>query len=125
MLAVCVQATADHRLDRVLVAALTLLAAAAVRGRRPAAPGRAHAARDAGVGAAGPADRRPAAGGPGPGATRRRPRAAGPVVLDAVGLRPQDADGWGLHDVDLTLTPGDRVALVGQVRFGQDARSRS
>ena len=38
VLAVCVQATADHRLDRVLVAALTLLAAAAFEAVAPLPP---------------------------------------------------------------------------------------
>jgi ABC-type transport system involved in cytochrome bd biosynthesis fused ATPase/permease subunit len=38
VLAVCVHATADHRLDRVLVAALTLLAAAAFEAVAPLPP---------------------------------------------------------------------------------------
>ena len=45
VLAVCVQATADHRLDRVLVAALTLLAAAAFEAVAPLPPPRSRCAR--------------------------------------------------------------------------------
>lgn len=118
VLAVCVQATAEHRLDRVLVAALTLLAAATFEAVAPLPPAvlPVRAALESGrrllqVATRPPAVRDPERPAPPPG--------AGPVVLDDVGLAPQDADGWGLRGVDLALSPGDRVGLVGRSGSGK------
>jgi len=128
VLATCLYAAGDGRLDRVLVAAVTLLAAAAFEAVVPLPAtalvlratlesgrrllelvDRPPAVRDPAVPAA-----LPTTGLAGPAGS-----AAGPLVLDGVHVRPDDSDGWGLRGADLSLAPGRRLALLGRSGSGK------
>ena len=43
----------------------------------------------------------------------------GPLAMEGVRLEPDDAGSWGLRGVDLTLEPGERVALIGRSGSGK------
>jgi thiol reductant ABC exporter CydC subunit len=118
VLAVCVRAVGDHALDRVLVAALTLLAAAAFEAVAPLPPAALtlRATLESARRVLQIADTPPVVSDP---ARPAQPPGDGPVVLDAIGLAPQDADGWGLDGLDLALSPGEQVALVGKSGSGK------
>ena len=118
VLAVCVAATADGALDRVLVATLALLALASFEGVAPlpAAALRLRTTLDSGRRLLELADREPAATDP------REPAAApagAGVALDHVGFSYGDHESWDLGDLDLDLPQGRRIALVGRSGAGK------
>jgi len=118
VLAVCVAATADGALDRVLVATLALLVLASFEGVAPlpAAALRLRTTLDSGRRLLELADREPAATDP------REPAAApagAGVALDHVGFSYGDHESWDLGDLDLDLPQGRRIALVGRSGAGK------
>ena len=144
VLATCLHAAGDGRLDPVLVAAVTLLAIAAFEAVVPLPAtalvlratlesgrrllelvDRPPAVRDPAVPAA-PPTTGPAGSAAGPAGLAAVPAAgsaagpaAGPLVLDGVHVRPDDSDGWGLRGADLSLAPGRRLALLGRSGSGK------
>ena len=118
VLAACLYAAAGGQLDRVLVAAVTLLAAAAFEAvvPLPATALTLRATLESGRRLLELVDRPPAVRDPaGPVA----PPSAGPLVLDRVHLRPDDGDAWGLRGADLSLAPGRHLALLGRSGSGK------
>jgi ATP-binding cassette, subfamily C, bacterial CydC len=136
VLAVCAAATDAGRLDRVLVAALTLGSLAAFEAITPLAPAatavhttRAAARRLVEVAQREPAVTDPVIARPGPqGAavalddvTFQYPAVDGDETVPYGGVYPTVApDGvWGLSDVDLRLEPGKTMALKGPSGAGK------
>jgi thiol reductant ABC exporter CydC subunit len=108
VLAVCIAAIAAGTLDRVLVATLALLAMASFEA---VAPLPAAALRLLAL-----AGREPAVTDP----ARPAPRPAGSeAALEHVGFAYGGDESWDLSAVDLRLTPGHRVALVGRSGAGK------
>jgi ATP-binding cassette subfamily B protein len=50
--------------------------------------------------------------------------AAGTIVVDNVSFRYADDGPWVLHDVSLTITPGERLALVGPTGAGKSTLAK-
>jgi len=118
VLTVCVAATADGALDRVLVATLALLALASFEGVAPlpAAALRLRTTLDSGRRLLELVDREPAVTDP------REPVAApagAGVALDHVGFSYGDHESWDLGGLDLDLPQGRRIALVGRSGAGK------
>lgn len=118
VLAVCVRATAAGALDRVLIAALALGAMATFEAVAPlpAVALGLQATLEAGRRLLAIAGREPAVADPG------RPAALPTDVtaaLNGVGFEYAGEETWGLRDVDLTLAPGRRVALMGPSGAGK------
>ncbi len=129
VLAVCVAATAGGSLDRVFVAALTLLAMASFEAVAPlpATALRLRATMASGRRLLEIAQRRPAvadpdAPEPAPAVPPEAPGGA-PVLpsaaLDGVSFAFAGGETWDLEDVDLRLVAGRRVALVGPSGAGK------
>ncbi|HEY7103757.1 MAG TPA: thiol reductant ABC exporter subunit CydC [Mycobacteriales bacterium] len=118
VLAACVHAAGDGRLDRVLVAAVTLLAAAAFEAvvPLPVTALSLRATLESGRRLLEVADRPPAVRDP---AVPAAVPATGPLELDGVSLRPDDSDGWGLRGAELSLAPGRHLALLGRSGSGK------
>jgi thiol reductant ABC exporter CydC subunit len=118
VLAVCIAAIAAGTLDRVLVATLALLAMASFEAVAPlpAAALRLQATLAAGRRLLALAGREPAVTDP----ARPAPRPAGSeAALEHVGFAYGGDESWDLSAVDLRLTPGHRVALVGRSGAGK------
>lgn len=49
---------------------------------------------------------------------------AGPIVVDNVSFRYADTGPWVLRDVSLTITPGERLALVGPTGAGKSTLAK-
>jgi ATP-binding cassette subfamily C protein CydC len=118
-LAVSVSASASGTLDRVLVAALALLAMASFEAAAPlpAAALTLDATLAAGRRLLAVMDRRPAVADPDHPAA---PPADSTIALDRVTFDPTPAiDAWGLREVSLRLPPGGRIALAGHSGAGK------
>jgi thiol reductant ABC exporter CydC subunit len=118
VLAVCVAATAAGALDRVMVATLALLSLASFEAVAPlpAAALRLRATLDSGRRLLALAGREPAVLDP------VAPRALSPacdLALEGAGFAYADEESWDLSGLDLCLTPGQRVALVGRSGAGK------
>ena len=118
VLAVCVAATAAGALDRVMVATLALLALASFEAVAPlpAAALRLRATLDSGRRLLVLTEREPAVLDP------VTPHELGPgcgVALEKAGFAYGDGESWDLSGLDLRLTPGQRVALVGRSGAGK------
>ena len=50
--------------------------------------------------------------------------AEGPLVVDGVSFRYTDTGPWVLHDVSLTIAPGERLALVGPTGAGKSTLAK-
>jgi len=118
VLAVSVQATSTGALDRVLIAALALLAMASFEAVAPlpAAALEMRTTLEAGRRLLAVAGREPAVSDPDEPVA---PPIDETIALRSVGFDYADEESWGLHDVDLQLSPGRRVALVGQSGSGK------
>jgi ATP-binding cassette subfamily C protein CydC len=118
VLAVCVRATGVGALDRTLVAALALGAMAAFEAVAPLPASALGIAETVQAGA-----RLLRIGEDAPEATDPADpleRPAGPTAaLEAVRFEHDDGETWGLRDVDLLLSPGRRIALVGHSGSGK------
>jgi thiol reductant ABC exporter CydC subunit len=118
VLAVCVAATAAGALDRIMVATLALLSLASFEAVAPlpAAALRLRATLDSGRRLLALAGREPAVLDP------VAPRALSPacdLALEGAGFAYADEESWDLSGLDLCLTPGQRVALVGRSGAGK------
>jgi ABC-type transport system involved in cytochrome bd biosynthesis fused ATPase/permease subunit len=118
VLAACLHAAGDGQLDRVLVAAVTLLAAAAFEAvvPLPATALTLRATLESGRRLLELVDRPPAVRDP---AAPLAVPASGPLELDRVHVQPDDSHGWGLRGADLTLAPGQHLALLGRSGSGK------
>jgi thiol reductant ABC exporter CydC subunit len=119
VLAAGLHGVADGQLDRVLVAAVTLLAAAAFEAvvPLPATALTLRATLESGRRLLELVDRPPAVRDP--AAPPAAAPAAGALELDRVDVGPDDGDGWGLRGADLALAPGQRLALLGRSGSGK------
>jgi ATP-binding cassette, subfamily C, bacterial CydC len=118
VLAVCVHATALGTLDRVLVASVALLAMAAFEcvAPLPAVALELRETLSSGRRLLEIADRAPAVTEPAvPADLPSDPT----VALEDVGFAYVQGASWALHDVDLTLAPGRRIAFVGPSGSGK------
>ncbi|HMK92016.1 MAG TPA: thiol reductant ABC exporter subunit CydC [Thermoleophilia bacterium] len=118
VLAACAAATSAGALDRVLVAGLTFAAMAtfeAVAGL-PATGLRLRSTLESGRRLLEIGSRKPAVSDPDHPA--RLPSATG-VSLHDLGFGYADGESWALHDVNLDLGPGRRIALVGPSGAGK------
>jgi thiol reductant ABC exporter CydC subunit len=118
VLAVCVAATAAGALDRVMVATLALLSLASFEAVAPlpAAALRLRATLDSGRRLLALAGREPAVLDP------VVPHALSPacdLALERASFAYNDEESWDLSSLDLRLTPGQRVALVGRSGAGK------
>ena len=118
VLAVCVAATAAGALDRIMVATLALLSLASFEAVAPlpAAALRLRATLDSGRRLLALAGREPAVLDP------VAPRGLSPacdLALEGAGFAYADEESWDLSGLDLCLTPGQRVALVGRSGAGK------
>lgn len=117
VLAACVSASAAGALDRVFIAALTFLALASFEGvlPLPAAALRLQTIVDAGRRVLAVTDREPPVSDP---AAPLPAPAFAELALERVDYGYDD-ESWGLHDIDLRLAPGSRLALVGPSGAGK------
>lgn len=118
VLAACVSDSSAGALDRVFVAALAFLALASFEGVQPlpAAALRLRSIAEAGRRILAVSGRRPAVADP---ADALPAPPGNDVALERVSFGYDSAESWGLHDLDLRLTPGRRVALVGPSGAGK------
>jgi ATP-binding cassette subfamily C protein CydC len=118
VLAVCVRATGVGALDRTLVAALALGAMAAFEAVAPLPASALGIAETVQAGARLLRIGEDAPEAMDPADPLERP--AGPTAaLEAVRFEHDDGETWGLRDVDLLLSPGRRIALVGHSGSGK------